>query len=95
MRTKGPFPLSAGLFNYLLCILFFFVLIPLPASAYHGTEQKPAPSLSETLISTGEKLGGALADDGAYFFRSVLNDMGDLWRERFGLPMFWSRLLAE
>lgn len=83
MRITRPFPLSERLFNYLCCLLFFCVLIPLPASAYHGTDQKPAASLGESLISSAEKLGGALADDGAYFFRSVLNDMGDLLKLPF------------
>ncbi len=81
--NERTFPLIEGLPNYLCCLLLFFVLIPLPAWAYHGTDQKPATSLSESLISSGEKLGGALADDGAYFFRSVLNDMGDLLKLPF------------
>ncbi len=51
-----------------------------PALAYHGEDGKPAGGFSDSLQNAGAKVGEIVRDDGNYFFRSIGEDVVDLFK---------------
>lgn len=51
-----------------------------PALAYHGEDGKPTGGFSDSLENTGAQLGDIVRDDGSYFFRSIGEDIVDLFK---------------